>query len=45
MQLSWADKAEARHKKAFKDDAGDAYSRSDGRDKRDTRRARDRDSE
>ena len=41
----WTDKAEARLRKSLKDGAGDTYSRSDGRDKRDTRRDRDRDSE
>ena len=45
MQQSWTDKAEARLKKAQKDEAGDAYSRSDGRKKNESRRDRDRDAE
>ena len=46
MQQSWTDKAKNElRKKAEKEDAGDAYSRSDGRHKDRGERDRDRDSE
>ena len=45
MQQSWTDKAEARFKKALREGTGDAYSKSDGRNKRDTPRDRDRDTD
>ena len=45
MQQSWTDKAKNELRKKAKEDAGDAYSRSDGRQKDRVERDRDRDSE
>ena len=45
MQQSWTDKAKNELRKKAKEDAGDAYSRSDGRQKDRVERDRDRDSD